>query len=44
MGEYQKAAKTCDRIIEVQETEWKMTEEVEMKNIQSWRARLLAKA
>ena len=44
MGDYQKAAETCDRIIDLQENEWGMTEEFELQNMKDEKARLLAKA
>ena len=44
MGDYQKAAETCDRIIELQKKEWGMSEEIELKVIEKERDRLLAKA
>ena len=43
-GEYRKAAETCDRIIELLENEWGMTEEVELVKVKRERDRLLAKA
>ena len=42
-GDYQKAAETCNRIIELQKNEWHMTEEVELRNIEEWKKRLLEK-
>lgn len=44
MGDYRKAAETCDRIIDLQKNEWGLTEEVELKDIERERDRLLAKA
>ena len=43
MGDYRKAAETCDRIIELLENEWGMTEEVELRLVQDRKAKLLAK-
>ena len=43
-GEYRKAAETFDRIIELLEKEWGMTEEAELKQAQREKARLLARA
>lgn len=43
MGDYQAAAKTCDRIIDLLRSEWGMTEETALKNAQKEKARLLAK-
>ena len=40
-GEYKKAAETYGRIIELLENEWGMTEEVELKEAQREKARLL---
>ena len=42
-GEYKKAAETYDRIIDLLENEWGMTEEVELKDAQREKARLLEK-
>ena len=42
-GEYRKAAETCERIIELLENEWGMTEEVALKDAQREKARLLEK-
>lgn len=44
MGDYRLAAKTADRIVELLEKDWGMTEHVELKNAQNERARLLEKA
>lgn len=44
MGEYAKAAKTYDRILEVQKNEWGMSEEVELKDMEREKERLLTKA
>ena len=43
-GDCRKAAETYDRIIELLEKEWGMTEEAELKEAQREKARLLAKA
>lgn len=43
MGDYRKAAETCDRIIELLEKDWGMTEEVELRNVQKEKERLLAR-
>ena len=43
-GNYRKAAETYDRIIELLEKEWGITEEAELKQAQREKARLLAKA
>ena len=43
MGDYQAAAKTCDRIIDLLRSEWGMTEETALKNAQKEKERLLAK-
>ena len=42
-GEYRKAADTCDRIIELLEKEWGMTEEVELRRVLEEKKRLLEK-
>ena len=42
-GEYKKAAETYDRSIDLLENEWGMTEEVELKDAQREKARLLEK-
>lgn len=42
-GDYKKAADTYDRIIRLLQDEWGMTEEVELKNMQNEKARLLEK-
>ena len=44
MGRYKDAAATCDRIIELLQNEWHMTEETALKAAQKEKARLLAKA
>ncbi|MBO4836679.1 MAG: hypothetical protein J5564_03190 [Clostridia bacterium] len=44
MGDYEKAADTCDRIIELLKTEWGITEGDDLKNLQEKKARLLEKA
>ena len=44
MGDYQKAAETWDRIIDLLQTEWHMTEETELKNAMKTKAQLLEKA
>ena len=44
MGEYRKAAETYDRIIDLLENEWGMTEEAELQHAKNEKARLLAKA
>ena len=43
-GEYSKAAETWDRIIDLLENEWGMTEEVALTDARREKARLLAKA
>ena len=43
MGDNRKAAETCDRIIALMKDEWGMTEEVELKQVEKEKARLLAK-
>lgn len=43
-GDFRKAAETYDRIIELLEKEWGMTEEVELQQAKREKARLLAKA
>ena len=43
MGEYRKAAETCDRIIDLLENEWGFTEDTGLKRAQEEKARLLAK-
>ena len=43
-GDYQKAAETYDRIIELLEKEWGFTEEVELQEAKKKRAALLARA
>ena len=42
-GDYRKAAETCDRIIDLLENEWGMTEEVELQKVKEEKARLLAR-
>lgn len=42
-GDYKKAAETYDRIIDLMQTEWGMTEEVELKNARQAKALLLEK-
>ena len=42
MGDYKKAADTCGRIIDLMKEEWRMTEEVELRNVEKERNRLLA--
>ena len=44
MGDYRKAAETYDRIVDLLENEWGLTEEVELQQAKKERARLLAKA
>ena len=44
MGNYPEAAKTYDRIIDLLENEWGMTEDTSLKHAQKERARLLSKA
>ena len=44
MGDYRKAAETYDRIIDLLQGEWGMTEDTELKHAQDEKARLLAKA
>ena len=44
MGDYRKAAETCERIVDLLENEWGLTEEVELKTARAEAARLLAKA
>ena len=41
-GEYRKAAETYDRIIDLLENEWGLTEEVELQNAKDEKARLLS--
>ena len=43
MGEYRKAAETYDRIIDLLENEWGITEDTALKTAQEEKARLLAK-
>ncbi len=43
-GDFRKAAETYDRIIELLEKEWGMSEDVELKTAQREKARLLARA
>ena len=43
-GEYRKAAQTWDRIIDLLENEWGMTEDTELTHAKAEKARLLAKA
>ena len=43
-GEYQKAAETYDRIVDLLENEWGLTEETELRQAKEIRAGLLAKA
>ena len=43
MGETQKAVDTYDRIIDLLQTEWGMTEEVELKNVRKAKSKLLSK-
>lgn len=42
-GEYEKAAKTCDRIIDLLENEWGLTEDTGLEHARKEKARLLAK-
>ena len=42
-GDYRKAAETCDRIIDLLEKEWGMTEEAELMHARREKARLLAR-
>ena len=44
MGDYRKAAETYDRIIDLLENEWGLTEEVELQQAKRKKASLLAKA
>lgn len=44
LEEYQEAAKTCDRIIDLLKTEWGMNEGDEIKNHEAKKAELLGKA
>ena len=44
MGDYRKAAETYDRIIDLLENEWGLTEETELQFAKNEKARLLAKA
>ena len=44
IGDDRKAAKTYDRIVDLLENEWGLTEEVELQQARKERARLLAKA
>lgn len=43
-GDYRKAAETYDRIIDLLENEWGLSDEVELQRAKSEKARLLAKA
>ena len=43
-GDYRKAAETWDRIIDLLENEWHMTEDTGLENAKNEKARLLAKA
>ena len=43
MGDYRKAAETYDRIIDLLENEWGLTEETELQHAKREKARLLAK-
>ena len=43
MGDTRKAIETCDRIIDLLQRDWGMTEEVGLQNIQNEKARLIAK-
>ena len=43
LGEYRKAAETYDRIIDLLENEWGLTEDTGLKHAQEEKARLLAK-
>ena len=44
LGEYQKAAETCDRMIELLQNEWGITESDGLKDLREKKARLLARA
>jgi transcriptional regulator with XRE-family HTH domain len=44
MGDYRKAADTCDRILELLKNEWGITEGDELKAVEEKKAALLAKA
>ena len=44
MGEYRKAAETCDRIIDLLENEWGFTEDTGLQEARAEKARFLAKA
>ncbi len=44
MGEYQKAAETCDRLIDLLENEWGFTEDTSLEKARREKARLIAKA
>ena len=44
LGDYRKAAETCDRIIALLENEWGITEGDELKRLQEKKTRLLARA
>ena len=44
MGEYRKAAETCDRIIDLLENEWGFTEDTCLQEARAEKARFLAKA
>ncbi len=43
-GDFRKAAETYDRIIELLQTEWGLTEEVALQEAQRKKAELLARA
>ena len=43
-GDYRKAAEACDRILDLLQNEWGITEGDELKNLQEKKARLLEKA
>ncbi len=44
LGDYRKAAETCDRILDLLKNEWGFTEGDDLKNMEEKKARLLAKA
>ena len=43
MGDYKKAAETCDRLIALLKDEWGFTEDTALKDAQNEKAQLLAK-
>ncbi len=44
MGDYGKAAETCDRILDLLQNEWGMTEDTALKDVQKRKSRLLEAA